>query len=205
MQSKYVFGITGGSGTGKSTVSDIFRSMGCEVIDCDVVAREVTRPGSVCLNELVSEFGNEIIDKDGILLRKKLGEIVFSNAAKLSKLNKITHKHILSEIYHKIDESSAEFIGIDGAVLFESGVTDRCNLVIGVLANKDLRISRIMERDNLTVKIAEDRINSQKSDNFYLEKCSVILYNDGNKQQLENKVKEVMEKLKDIKKENEAL
>ena len=195
MQNKFILGITGGSGTGKSTVSEILRSLGVEIVDCDLVARAVTEKGAPCLAELEAEFGSSIIGEDGTLLRRKLGEIVFSDAQKLNRLNEITHRYITEEVMKRLEKSSAKIGGIDGAVLFESGITEHCNAVIGVLASRPVRIGRITKRDGITRQSAENRIDSQKNDDFYLENCDIILYNDGSRKELESKVKEVVSKL----------
>ena len=94
MQNKYIFGITGASGAGKSTVSAKFRELEVYVSDADIVARCVVVSGSKCLGELCSEFGNDILSFDGSLNRARLAEIVFSDAEKLEILNRITHKYI---------------------------------------------------------------------------------------------------------------
>lgn len=195
MQNKFILGITGGSGTGKSTVSEILRGLGVEVVDCDLVARAVTEKDTPCLAELEAEFGSSIIGKDGSLLRRTLGEIVFQNSQKLKKLNEITHRYITDEVMKRLEKASGKIGGIDGAVLFESGITDRCNAVIGVLAARPVRIVRITKRDGISRQSAENRIDSQKNDEFYLENCDIILYNNGSKQELEFKVKEVVSKL----------
>lgn len=195
MQNKYLFGITGGSGSGKSTVSGIFRSLGFEIIDCDILARQVTMPGEECLEKLKEEFGNNITDENNILLRKKLADIVFSDKDKLQRLNEITHYYILRRIFDIAKNSDSKIIGIDGAVLFESGVTKSCQKVIGVLASEEIRLRRIEERDKISEDAARARIGSQKEDKFYIEKCDFLVYNNGNKDDLEERVREVAEKL----------
>lgn len=194
MQNKFIFGITGGSGAGKSTVSQIFRNLGIEVVDCDLVARDVTQKGTPCLGELEREFGSSIIGEDGTLLRRKLGEIVFSDPHKLERLNEITHRYITDEVLNRLERAPGKIGGIDGAVLFESGITERCNAVIGVLASSSVRLDRITKRDGITRQSAEKRIGSQKNDDFYLENCNIILYNNGNIEKLEAEVKEVVSK-----------
>ncbi len=196
MQNKYLFGITGGSGCGKSTVSDIFRSLGYLIIDCDVLARQVTMPGEECLEEIKKEFGEDITDKEGMLLRKKLAEIVFKDSERLKSLNEITHYYILKRIFEIAEESEHSIIGIDGAVLFESGVTKKCRKVIGVIADMDARLKRIQERDKISPEAAKARISSQKDDKFFIENCDYLVYNNGNRVDLENKVREVVEKLR---------
>ncbi len=196
MQNKYLFGITGGSGSGKSTVSEMFKVLGFEIIDCDIIARQVTMPGEECLEKLKEEFGADITDKDNVLQRKKLADIVFTDGEKLQRLNEITHYYILERIFDLAEKSSSGMIGIDGAVLFESGVTKSCRKVIGVLANMDTRLRRIQERDKISEDAARARIGSQKENKFYIENCDYLVYNNGNRDDLEKKVKEVAEQLR---------
>lgn len=196
MQNKFLFGITGGSGTGKTTVSDIFRENGIEVIDCDIIAREITEKNHPCLKELTDMFGSEILKNSGELDRKKLGSIVFTSTEKLNELNRITHKYILKRVFELAENSASTLTGVDGAVLFESGLTDNLEKVIGVLADRKIRIKRITERDCISVEMAENRINSQKIDKFYIDNCDYIIYNNNSKLFLENQVKEVVLKLK---------
>ena len=195
MQNKFILGITGGSGTGKSTVSEILRSLGIEAVDCDLVARYVTEKGKPCLSELEAEFGSSIISEDGNLLRRELGEIVFSDPQKLKKLNEITHRYIAEEVLRRLEKAPGKIGAIDGAVLFESGITERCDAVIGVLASRSVRLDRITKRDGITRQSAEKRIDSQKNDEFYLENCHIILYNNGDIEKLKAEVKEVVSKL----------
>ena len=201
-QNKFLFGITGGSGCGKTTVSDIFRNLGYEVIDCDKISREISAKNSPCLSELKNVFGEKILLPDGSLDRKALGNIVFSSQASLKTLNDITHKYILEEIYKRADISKSRIIGIDGAVLIESGVSKKCRRMIAVLADRKIRAKRIIKRDNLTPEEAENRINSQKVDNFYIESCDYILYNNSDRATLENQVREVSLKLEEERKKS---
>ncbi len=203
MQNKYVFGITGGSGTGKSTVSDIFRLLGYDVIDCDKLARKVTEKGEKCLYEIADAFGCDVIFDDGTLDRKRLSHIVFSDSEQLKKLNAITHKYISKKISEHIRKSDSDFIGIDGAVLFESGVSDMCECVVGVLADINLRKSRIIARDNLSESEAEARIASQKSDEFYRKTCKYLIYNNFDEDSLKIAVREVASKLEDEKRKKD--
>ncbi len=177
MRSKKVIGITGGSGCGKSYICESLARLGFLVIDCDKIAREVMEPGKPCLLEVAEFFGKEILE-DERLNRKKLAEIVFSNPEKLAMLNRITHKYILESIYNRIEKEAADRILIDGAVLIESGV--KCDAMIGVLADKEERIRRIMARDGLSRQDAERRIGAQKPDSFYEENCDFVVYNNGN-------------------------
>lgn len=174
-QNKRVIGITGGSGCGKSYICSLLRERGIFVIDCDVIAREIMEPTSPCLLETAEVFGEKILD-GGKLNRKALAEIVFSDDKMLKKLDEITHKYILRDIYNKIEEINSGVICIDGATLLESGI--KCDKMVGILAKAEDRKQRIINRDALSSEQAEKRINAQKPDSFYIENCDVIFYND---------------------------
>ena len=203
-QNKFIFGITGGSGTGKTTVSGIFKKLGAEVIDCDLVSRIVTDKDSPCLYELCEKFGREIINEDGTLNRRLLGEFVFSDSDKLRLLGEITHKYIYEYITDAISKSDAGIIGIDGAVIIGSPVEELCEAMVSVLSEHEKRVERIVLRDDLTEATARARINSQKIDNFYLEKSDFVLYNNSTLEILENNVREVWEKLNAEKRKKDA-
>lgn len=179
MRNKTVVGITGGSGCGKTTVAEKIRDAGFPVIDADVVARQVVEPGKKCLEELKAVFGEEYIQSDGTLNRRKLGGLVFSDKEKLRYLNEITGKYIREEIERRIFGCNSSVIFIDGAVLIESGM--RFDFMIAVLADINIRINRIMERDGLDEKSAKERINSQKKDKFYIDHSDFVIYNNGSR------------------------
>lgn len=172
-----IIGITGPSGAGKSTVTEYLAcKYGYFVIDADKIARDVTVKGSKALDEIAATFGVSYITNDGELDRRKLGELVFSQKDQLDKLNKITHKYILEKI---------EFLAkchnnaiIDAPLLFETGLDLICDKIILVLCDTQKRIERIMKRDSLTYKQAEERIKSQKNYEEYISKCQIII-NDG--------------------------
>lgn len=190
MQNKRVVGITGGSGCGKSYISSLLREHGIPVIDCDKVARSVMECGKPCLLEVAEYFGKEILTGE-VLNRGKLAEIVFSDKGKLKKLNEITHKYILADIYNMIEQEKSELVCIDGAVLIESGI--KCDKLIGILADKKVREKRIKDRDSLSDKEAIARINAQKPDSFYLENCDLVFYNNEDRVDFDDILKGIME------------
>ena len=198
---KYILGITGGSGVGKTTVSNILRKKGIEIIDGDKVSRLIMEPGKEALAETVAAFGTDILDAEGNLKRRELGRIVFSDSKKLEILNKITHKYITKYFFDRLENSDAEIIGFDGAALFESGMNRLCDAVLGVIADTDIRVSRIVMRDEISIDDAKKRINSQKNNEFYIEKCEFLVYNNGNEKELEVQIEGVLEKLVQQRKE----
>ena len=173
-----IIGITGGSGAGKTTITEIFKEYGAEVLDADVIARQVVGPDSPALLEIQKEWNGVVAH--GKLDRKALAKIVFNEESQLHKLNSITHKYIIDEIERQIENSKAPFFVIDAIALFESGLGDLCHVTVCVIADKEVRIERIMKRDSLTRLEACERINAQKDDSFYIENADyTILNNDG--------------------------
>lgn len=191
-----ILGITGGSGCGKTTVSDILRSKGIDVIDTDIVARLIVEPGKPALNEIEDYFGKEYITSVGTLDRKKLAGVVFADSKKLSKLNEITHKYISKYVDEYIKDYSGDIIGIDGAVIIGSGIDKKCDYILSVLADKGERLRRIMLRDNITEEEGKKRISSQKNDEFYIENSDYIVYNKGNKEDLIFEVEKVIDDIR---------
>ncbi len=171
-----IIGITGGSGAGKTTVSEHFKKYDAEIVDADILAREIVGRGMPALDEIKKEWQGVVID--GELNRRALAKIVFNDACELHKLNTITHKYIIDEINKRIKKSQKEIFVIDAIALFESGLAKLCDATICVLADKETRIKRIMERDALTQKEAQERINAQKSDDFYMTHSDYVIYNN---------------------------
>ena len=173
-----IIGITGPSGSGKSLASQFFKEKGFEVIDFDELSRKVTQKGSECLDELRAVFGEKVFAPDGTLLRRELGDIVFADGKKLSILNSITHKYILEEADKLIKMYAEKNIIFDAPLLFEAELDKKCDYTISILASPDVRIKRICERDGISEKSAINRIKSQKSDSFYLEKSDFSVCNN---------------------------
>ncbi len=185
-------GLTGATGAGKGALCDIFEKWGVHCLDTDLVSRLVCKPGMPCTRELAQEFGEDILLEDGSLDRKALAKKVFEaeeNDALLEKLNSITHKYILEYADSWLEgqrASGAKAAVIDAPVLFESGYDKKCDYIIGVTADKKLRIRRIIQRDNIDTELAKKRAGLQKDDEFLKKHCSVVFSNDGDKQVLEN-------------------
>ncbi len=193
MRNKKVIGITGGSGCGKSYVSNLLRRRGIPVIDADKTAHEVMAAGTPCCREVIDFFGGEIEENGGIN-RGKLGKIVFSDPGMLKKLDEISHKYILAGIENKIEKEDAEMVFVDGATLIESGMT--CDVIIGVIADFSARKKRIILRDGISEETARMRIQAQPSEDFYRKNCDFIIYNDGRPIDIDGMLRKVWECLK---------
>lgn len=170
-----IIGITGGSGGGKTTVSKEFEKAGFKIIDADEVAHRVMKKGTKCLEEVVDAFSEEYLTIDGELDRKKLGSLVFNCPEKLELLNSITHKHIINEIKEEMTDKTV----IDAIGLFETELYTLCDSTVFVYCPKEIRVKRIMERENINEEYALSRINAQKSDDYFKSKADFTVINDG--------------------------
>ncbi|NLZ37069.1 MAG: dephospho-CoA kinase [Clostridiales bacterium] len=182
----YVLGLTGASGSGKGYVSDIFARRNIETLDTDELYHSLTGSDPTLrddelLAELKSEFGDDIISHDGSLFRPALRDKVFSSPEKLKRLNEIAHPHVISAALSWIKQqwkSGRKYCIIDAPLLFESGMNDYCDWTIGVIADRALRVSRIIKRDGISPEAAEKRISNQPDNDFYRTKCDFIVVNN---------------------------
>ncbi len=191
-----IFGITGGTGAGKSTVSEMFGKQGVYVIDGDKVARKVTQCGEECLGVLTQYLGREILNSDGTMNRAKTAELVFTDPKKLAILNEVTHKYINKEITDLLAKENPQVAAIDGAVIIGSPVGDNCEFIVSVVAECDTRMQRIIGRDKISRASAMHRINAQPDDEFYIENSKYVIRNDGDEEQLEKAVTQIIENIK---------
>lgn len=193
-----IVGLTGQTGAGKSTLSRMFADRGATVIDADQVARETMEHSKMVLMDLVLEFSTEVIRPDATLNRKKLAQICFGDKQKLRRLNEIAYPHIVREIEDQIDQAArkgAKMILLDAPTLYESGLDKRCDRVVAVLADREVRRQRIIQRDRLTPEEADLRINAQHDDGFYRSRADDILVNDGDQDSLRLAFLEVYDRL----------
>ncbi len=181
-----VIGLTGSSGSGKSTVARVFAQNGFVHIDLDGVARYVTSAGSPCLDELTAAFGEDILSPDGSLNRPALGEIVFTDKAKLTELNAITHKYILDEMHQAMGAAEGDIL-IDAPLLFEAEVNKLCDLCIGVIADRNAQLLRISSRDGISAETAAARLDSQHTNDFFMQHCDICIENNGTEAELEKR------------------
>lgn len=201
-----IIGLCGGSGSGKGLVSSIFETFGFVHIDADAVYHSLTSKMTPCLAELVSFFGDSILNDDNSLNRARLADIVFSeNSSKElhNKLDEITHKYVLEEIREIIKTLPPEKAGaiIDAPMLFESGFDKECDFLVSVIADKNIRIARIIKRDGISEIKAEQRISRQKTDKFLIDNTDFQIINNGDFTELEQQVKAIADKIINLTKE----
>ena len=178
-----VIGLTGTTGSGKSTAAMILKNRGAYVIDADKVAHEIIRKGKEAYNEIIEAFGDGILGDDGEIERKKLAAIVFTNKEKLEKLNSITHKIIVKRIEDEVNTKKAEnyeFIVIDAPLLIQTGLHKCCDSIWGIYADEETRTERIIKRDNISREKALERIRNQKGFQETIDKYANCIINNGN-------------------------
>lgn len=193
-----IIGITGGIGTGKSTVTDYILSKGYTVLDADKISRELTKGRSQTVMELAETFGNSILNDDGTLDRKGLAAIVFNDNDKKSQLERIVTDKVFQIIKDEIEKHKAEnkekLIFIDAPLLFETDVRKLPDYVWCVVADADIRISRVMARDNCTREQVLERMRNQMSDEEKISLSDEILDNSRGKEDLYKEIDGLLER-----------
>ncbi len=187
-----LIGVTGGTGSGKTTVTRFLGENGFLVLDCDAIYHELLADCVPMLSEMRDRFPDAF--SSGALDRKKLGAIVFADAAALADLNAITHRYVRREVHRRLDEfawNGGSAAVIDAIGLFESGLAEECAVTVGVTAPRELRLRRIMAREGIREDYALSRIEAQNDDAFFEERCDYLLRNDGTLDDLLGKCKKL--------------
>lgn len=178
-----VIGITGASGSGKSTVCNfIIENYNAIKIDADKIGHLIIKNGEKAYNEIVEYFGHSVTNENGEINRKILGEIVFSDKKKLEKLSSITHKYIAKKILGDIKKyrelNIYDYILVDAPLLIEANLHTKVNEIWIVYANLDIRINRLMKRDNLSEKNIRNRLERQSKFDDMKKYANFIIYNN---------------------------
>ena len=181
-----VIGVTGRSGSGKSLLSQQLQAVGAQVLDADKVYAQLLKTDNPMTRMLCHHFPG--VWKEGVLDRKKLADIVFSDPKALETLNFITHSQVRAQMHHTVAHSDSKLIVLDVPLLFESGIDQLCDLTLAVLADREGSLARIMKRDGIDRPRAEARLNSQPHDDFYRARADLLLHNTGTLAQFEEKV-----------------
>ena len=193
-----ILGVTGGCGTGKSTVCRILEEHGGIVLDADQIARELQSVGGPAYRDIVEAFGSGILQKDRSLDRKKLAEMVFRNPALRRKLNQAVHRHVSSEIKRRIREIEAQnqskeaFIVLDVPLPIEDGFFDVVDRIWTVTANCDLRADRLIARMGISRAEADARIRSQMSSREYEAIADTVIENEKGEAELRAAVEKAL-------------
>ena len=179
-----LIGITGPSGGGKTTALSVLKEFGALIIDCDAIYHELLEKDAALVSALAARFPAAYID--GRIDRRALAAQVFSDPAALAELNTISHRFVREEVTRRLRAwamAGGRLAAVDAIELIESGLGENCDLLLGVLADREARIARIMRRDGLDRERASARIDAQKPESYFKEKCDHILYNSGDEDQ----------------------
>ena len=190
---KYILGITGQTGAGKSTLHSVAEEKGFYVIDCDKVAHSVLDQNEQLKAALHKAFGDVLTDNK--IDRKKLAAKAFSTKENTELLNKTTLPFITNEINSIIERAESEYIMLDAPTLYESGADKLCSFVVALLAGEEIRKARIIERDNITEEAAELRLSAAKKDEFYISRANKVIYNNGSIEEYKQSFKAILEEI----------
>ncbi|MDY6863387.1 MAG: dephospho-CoA kinase [Thermodesulfobacteriota bacterium] len=197
-------GLTGSIASGKSTVANMLKKLGAELIDADDIAHQIINPLTECGKMVIKEFGQKIQDNHGNIDRKELGKIVFANKERLSMLNKITHPYIMQALkkrllFYSIKKTSSIVI-VDAALLLEKNLKSQFDKIIVVYINEKTQLNRLIKRDKVKREIALKKIQSQMPVREKLKYADFIISNEGPLEETWNTVKKVYTELKELNK-----
>lgn len=184
-------GLTGGIASGKSTVSNILNEIGIPVIDADLIAREVVKPGKPAWQKIVNTFGNEVLLSNQQLDREELGRIIFENSKAKEKLDQITHPEIIKKLKERIENlqaQGAEIIIADVPLLIETGMVDFFDEIWVVYVSRQTQLNRLMNRDEIDYQTAVNKIEAQMPLKEKKEYADRLIVNEGDKEDLKDTV-----------------
>ncbi len=172
----YIVGLTGGIGSGKTTVAKMFETLGIPVYYADTEAKQLMHTNTHIKNALIKQFGKEVY-QDGMLNRAYLAEIVFHDKEKLVVLNSIVHPEVRKHFEQWTAKQQAVFVLKENAILFESDDAKNCHATLVVTAPIETRITRVIARDNTTAEAVKARINNQWDDSKKIERADFVIHN----------------------------
>jgi len=190
----WVLGLTGGIGSGKSAVSAMFEELGIQVVDADIIAREVVEPGSVGLTKITAHFGDEILTRNGTLDRAKLRAIIFADESQKQWLNNLLHPLIRESMLSQLKQATSNYVILVAPLLFENGLEKYCNHTLLIDVPVDVQITRTTARDNVSVELAKQIIASQMSRADKQQKAGDILDNNRPLEEVKTDVQKLHEK-----------
>lgn len=183
-----IIGLTGQSGSGKSTVSEYFKKRNITVINADKLVREIYNANSPCVKTIAATFGDDVLDKNGEIIRPILAQKAFSSKEATIKLNTVVHPFVTYEFLKQVNralKNGEKYVLYDAPQLFESNADLICDVIISVIADKEVRLKRICARDNIDYNSAELRINAQFDEEFFRQNSDFIIDNNSDIEFLE--------------------
>ena len=184
---------------GKSTVCNLIcRIANSKIIDADEVAKSLDFSGSEYVKEISNLFGQEVLNENGSLNRKRLGELIYTNISNKLELDKLTFKYVGSELERRLENLKSEeldYIVLDVPLLFESGLNDLCDIVISITADIETKVERIKIRDKLDENTARQRLSIQKDDDFYYRNSDFVIENNGDIELIKNSLERILREI----------
>lgn len=195
-----IIGITGSSGSGKSTVTHILeKELKAKVINADEIVKQMQIQGSKYFEKIVELFGIDVIKEDGTLNRRKLAEIIFQDKVQKEKLDNLTYKYVVEKIKQQVNMAEEGYVIIDAPLLIESKLNEICNVVIAVVSKKEEQVKRICERDNIEENKAKLRIEAQMDNEFYKKNADYVVENNGgNYDELVGRIRKLVQELQQM-------
>lgn len=194
-----IIGLTGQSGSGKSTAAEYFSQRNINVVNADMLVRELYADYSPCVRTIAAAFGSDILDENRQIIRPLLAQRAFSSKENTALLSSIVHPFVMSMFISRAKQTFAngeEYIVYDAPQLFESNADAICDVIVSVVADREVRIKRICQRDKITRKVAEMRVNAQLSEEFFRKNSDYVLENNSDlaalKQSLEQLYGEII-------------
>ena len=186
-------GLTGGIASGKTMVSDCFKKLGIQVIDADIISHEVTEPSGSAFEEILSEFGSEILDEKGLINRKKMRAIIFNDPSQKKILENIIHPKVRDEMFQRINKSDDHYLIVSVPLLVETGMHQIMDRNLLVDCSEDTQIERLMHRDKITLNEARAILKNQASRSDRKKIADDLIVNENNVTliELENEVLEL--------------
>jgi dephospho-CoA kinase len=172
-----IIGLTGGIGSGKTTVANLFASLGIPVFNADDAAKQLMQNSPIIKNQLIQQFGDKVYEQ-GQLNKSYLASIVFADPEKLAILNSIVHPVTIQAALDWAQQQTSPYVIKEAALIFESNASEGLDFVIGVKAPLALRIERVMKRDQCTQAEVEKRMQHQISDTIKMKLCDKVIVND---------------------------
>ncbi|MTI96217.1 MAG: dephospho-CoA kinase [Firmicutes bacterium] len=195
MDEPVVIGLTGGIACGKSTIAKVLKRLGAVIIDADREGKVVVKKDSPAWREIVAEFGREILNPDGSINRRRLGNKVFGQPEKLKRLNSIVHPRMMDNIRDKIryykQKDDVPAIVLDAALLFEAKADDLVDVVWVVTVDRETQINRLMNRDKLDCKLAVQRVEAQMPVEEKIARADAVIDNMGTRRQTRERILEL--------------
>ena len=190
-------GLTGGIASGKSSVSAMLAERGAEIVDADLIARQVVMPGEPAWQKILDHFGRGVLTEDGQVDRKKLADLVFADQAKLTVLNEITHPDIFARVAERLEHNRDRevVVVLDAALLIETGLADRVDVVVVVDAGDEEEQVRRLTATGCDERDARVRMAAQLPAEARLARADLVIRNDGTLEELTDRVDEVWDEL----------